>query len=147
MVTKNQKMVVKICAMWNLDTRTSDVEGVLTSRHSLTHSDREGQLMRSGVLLGLAVQQVAFLLPPDAEDGALGEISARDVTDAGIDWNSRTVNNYNNWIYSFHDETKRTLSSGIFSAKNVTHQHGFKPRTSCLPGTRTTNCAMVTRIY
>ena len=35
---------------------------------------------------------------------------------------------------------------GIISAKNVTDQHGFQPTTSCLPGRRTTKCAMVTRI-
>ena len=43
--------------------------------------------------------------------------------------------------------TGRRLSTGKFSTKNVTHQHGFKPRTSCLPSSRTTNCAMVTRIW
>ena len=26
------------------------------------------------------------------------------------------------------------------------HQHGFEPTTSCLPGRRTNNCTMVTRI-
>ena len=30
--------------------------------------------------------------------------------------------------------TRRPLSTGIFSAKNVTHQPGFEPTTSCLPG-------------
>ena len=35
----------------------------------------------------------------------------------------------------------------IFSAKNVTHQHGFERTTSCLPGRLTTNYAMVIRIY
>ena len=29
--------------------------------------------------------------------------------------------------------TRRPLSTGVFSAKNVTHQHGFEPTTSCLP--------------
>ena len=28
--------------------------------------------------------------------------------------------------------TRRPLSTGILSAKNVTHQHGFEPTTSCL---------------
>ena len=41
--------------------------------------------------------------------------------------------------------TRHPLSTGIFSAKNVTHQSGFEPTTSCLPGRRTTNCAMVTK--
>ena len=37
-------------------------------------------------------------------------------------------------------ETRRPLSTGKFSAKNVTHQHGSEPTSSCLPGRRTTNC-------
>ena len=45
-----------------------------------------------------------------------------------------------------HSCTRRPLSTGIFSAKNVTYQHGFEPTTSGLPGRRTANCAMVTRI-
>ena len=51
------------------------------------------------------------------------------------------------WLYlTFHERTRRPLSNEIFSAKNVTHQQRFEPTTSCLPGRRTTNCAMVTRI-
>ena len=41
---------------------------------------------------------------------------------------------------------KMPAKQRIFSAKNVTH-HGFEPTTSCLPGRRTSNCAMVTKIY
>ena len=32
------------------------------------------------------------------------------------------------------NQTRRPLSTGIFSAKYVTHQHGFELTTSCLPG-------------
>ena len=39
--------------------------------------------------------------------------------------------------------TRRPLSTLILSAKNATHQFGFEPTTSCLPGRRTTSCAMV----
>ena len=42
--------------------------------------------------------------------------------------------------------TRRLLRKGIFSAKNVAHQHGFEPTTSCLPGRRSTNCAKVTNL-
>ena len=41
------------------------------------------------------------------------------------------------------NQTRRPLCTGIFSAKNVTHQHGFEPTKLCLPGRRTTNCVMV----
>ena len=41
---------------------------------------------------------------------------------------------------------RRPLSTGIISAKNVTHQHGFEPTTSCLQGRRTTICATVTSV-
>ena len=45
-------------------------------------------------------------------------------------------------------KTRRPLCTGrLFSAKNVTIQPEFEPATSCLPGRRTTNCAMLTRIY
>ena len=43
-------------------------------------------------------------------------------------------------------KTRRPLSTGVFSAEKLTLQHGFEPTTSRLPGRRTTNCAMVTRI-
>ena len=36
---------------------------------------------------------------------------------------------------------RRPLSTGTFSAKNVTDQHRFEPTTSCLPGRRTSDCA------
>ena len=41
-----------------------------------------------------------------------------------------------------HNVTRRPLSTGIFSARNVTLQPGFEPKTWCLAGTRTINCAM-----
>ena len=50
-------------------------------------------------------------------------------------------------VFSIFYLTRRRLSAGIFSAKNVMHQHGFEPTISCLPGRRTTNFVMVTRIY
>ena len=40
--------------------------------------------------------------------------------------------------------SKTPAKTWIFSAKNVTHQYGFEPNTSCLPGRRTTKFAMVT---
>ena len=44
------------------------------------------------------------------------------------------------------DLTRRTLSTEIFSAKNVAHQQGFEPTISCLPRRRTINCATVTKM-
>ena len=44
-----------------------------------------------------------------------------------------------------HISTRRPLSTGIVSAKKLTHHHGFEATTPCLPGRRTTNFAMVTR--
>ena len=58
--------------------------------------------------------------------------------------NFRAVTNYNE-KYDNSFQTKRPLSTGIFSLK-ITHQHGFKPTTSCLPGRRTTNWAKVTKL-
>ena len=42
--------------------------------------------------------------------------------------------------------TRHPLSTGIFSGKNLTFQHGFEHRISGLPCGRTTNCVTVTRI-
>ena len=47
--------------------------------------------------------------------------------------------------FHFALKTRRRVSTGIFSAKTVTQEHGFEPTISCLPGRRTTNCAMMTR--
>ena len=44
-------------------------------------------------------------------------------------------------------QTKRALSTAIFSAKTSTLQHGFEPITWCLPGRRTTNWVTVIEIY
>ena len=42
-------------------------------------------------------------------------------------------------VYDAENLTRRPLSTGIFSAENVTHQHGFEPTTSRLSGRHTTN--------
>ena len=47
---------------------------------------------------------------------------------------------------SDESRTRRPLSTGRFSAINITHQQGLEPTTSCLTGRRTTNCAAVTKI-
>ena len=43
------------------------------------------------------------------------------------------------WLNNTSCKTRRPLSTGIFSAKNVTHQHGFEPTTSCLSFTLDAN--------
>ena len=40
---------------------------------------------------------------------------------------------------TLNTKTRRPLSTGLLSAKNVSHQRGFVPTSSCRPGRRTTN--------
>ena len=52
-------------------------------------------------------------------------------------WFSRRWQKFTVWTlsstYCVWNQTRHPLSTGIFSAKHVTHQHGFEPTTSCLP--------------
>ena len=47
------------------------------------------------------------------------------------------------WQIHSTEATRHPLNTGVFSAERITHQPGFEPTTSCVPGRHTTNCAML----